>query len=189
MCNYSTLSTITRFVNSNVTSDELLFSLFISLSTQLTLLSSLYPHLPQGRTHDNTFPEIPEAPLSPHAAFNLQRTANIIIKSINFRSLCFKLQISMIIKLQCENSANLFCKKNTHDLQFLLHMIWQRIKVFIKVIFLFIGACAAKHYILLIQLSPTFLFSSVSTTFSQVICPIHCRIIAISGEYHLRKCA
>ena len=33
------------------------------------------------------------------------------------------------------------------------------------------------------------LFSSVSTTFSQVICPIHCRIIAISGEYHLRKCA
>ena len=63
------------------------------------------------------------------------------------------------------------------------------IKVFIKVIFLFIGACAAKHYILLIQLSPTFLFSSVSTTFSQVICPIHCRIIAISGEYHLRKCA
>ena len=68
MCNYSILSTITRFVNSNVTSDELLFSLFISLSTQLTLLSSLYPHLPQGRTHDNTFPEIPEAPLSPHAA-------------------------------------------------------------------------------------------------------------------------
>mgnify|MGYP000074480520 CR=1 FL=1 len=89
--------------------------------------------------------------------------------------------------LQAEDAV--FCEKNTHDLQFLLHMIRQRIKVFIKVIFLFIGACAAKHYILLIQLSPTFLFSSVSTTFSQVICPIHCRIIAISGEYHLRKCA
>ena len=178
MCNYSILSTITRFVNSNVTSDELLFSLFISLSTQLTLLSSLYPHLPQGRTHDNTFPEIPEAPLSLHAAFWFSVHRQYQQK-----------KKKMIIKLQCENSANLFCEKNAHDLQFLLHMIWQRIKVFIKIIFLFIGACATKHYILLIQLSPTFLFSSVSTTFSQVICPIHCRIIAISGEYHLRKCA
>ena len=79
MCNYSILSTITRFVNSNVTSDELLFSLFISLSTQLTLLSSLYPHLPQGRTHDNTFPEIPEAPLSPQDVYKRQA-----VKSLGF---------------------------------------------------------------------------------------------------------
>ena len=60
-------------------------------------------------------------------------------------------QVSVFQKLQRENASDILGKKNAHDLQFLLHMVWQRIKIFIKIIFLFISTCPTQHNFIFIH--------------------------------------
>ena len=94
-----------------------------------------------------------------------QNTSNIIIHGIGIQCLCFELQTAIIIKLQCQDSADIFGIKDTHDMQFLFDRFRKRIKILIKIIFLLIGACTAEHNIFLIHIKTPLLnmFLSAAT--------------------------
>ena len=81
---------------------------------------------------------------------NPKRAADLVVHRICVYGLCLKLQTSVAVEPHGKNTADFHRKHNTHDMKLILHRLWQGCKILVKIIFLFVCTCSAKHYFFII---------------------------------------
>ena len=64
--------------------------------------------------------------------------------------ICMEMVSAKAILYKNKNTADFHCKHNTHNMKLILHRLWQGCKILVKIIFLFVCTCSAKHYFFII---------------------------------------